>query len=117
MAHREDRSDRDPLLLAARQSLHRPLGEPRGPGDHHRLLRPGCDLGRWMAEVLEPEGDLAARPPHDQLAFGVLEHKPRHAGDLAWDVVAGVHALCGHPPLQAAAVEVRDEAGGGAQER
>ena len=89
----------------------------RGAGDHHRLLGPGCDLSRRVAEVLEPEGDLAPRPPHHQLAFGVLEHKSRYAGDLAWIVVAGVHALCGHPPLQAAAVEVRDEAGDGAQER
>src|SRR4029453_13334691 len=73
-------------------------------------MRPRPYLVGRRADILEPEGDLVLDAAEDDLVLGILEE----GGELACEirrpkaprVLAGDH----DPALEAAAVEVRDEA-------
>ena len=82
-----------------------------------RAVDAGPDLCRRRAEVLEPERDLVLDAAEDDLVLGVLEQR----GDLVREIgraeAAGVASGDLDAALEAAAVEVRNEAGQRPQER
>ena len=82
-----------------------------------RLLHPARDRRRAPAAVLERERELGAHRAHHDLRLGVLEQRPGDRGQLGRAVLARVEPAGHEPPGELAAVEVRHEPGGGAQQR
>ena len=107
----------DALQLAAGQLVGRAV-EERGHAERERgLLDASSHRGRRLAAVLERKGDLGAHGPHHDLGLGVLQQRPDARGQLAGAVLASVHP--GHLDASAdlAAVNVRHQSAGGAQQR
>jgi hypothetical protein len=75
------------------------------------------DLHRRRAKVLEPERDLVLDTAEDDLILGILEQRGDLVREIRWAETARVASGHLDPPLEPAAVEVRNEPGQGAEER
>ena len=113
----ERRAERHALELAAGQLVRRAVEQPGDAERERRLLDPARDGRRAPAAVLERERQLRAHRAHHDLRLGVLEQRAGDGGQLGRAVVARVEAAGQQPPGELAAVEVRHEARGGAQQR
>ena len=114
---RERRPQRDALELAARQLVRRAVEDPRDPERQRGLLHPARDRGRRQPLVLEREGQLGAHRAHHDLGLGVLEQRPGHGGERRRVVRARVEPADLEPAGELAAMEVRHEPAGRAQQR
>ena len=111
------RAERDALELAAGQLVRRAVEQPRDAERERGLLDAARDRRRAPAAVLERERELGAHGAHHDLRLGVLEQRAGDGGQLGRAVVARVEPAGEQPPGELAAVEVRHEAGRGAQQR
>jgi hypothetical protein len=110
-------AERHALELAAGQLARRSV-EQVGDAERERgLLDATRHRGGAPAPVLEREGQFGADRRHHDLRLGILEQRPCHSRELGRPVLAGVEPAAHEPARERAAVEVRDEAGGGAQQR
>ena len=82
-----------------------------------RRARAGGDLGRGSTDVFQPELDLVLDAAEDDLVLGVLEHGRDPAGQVGRPRAARVEAADLDLPLEAAAVEMRNEPRERAHER
>ena len=105
------------LQLAAAQLRRTAAGEVLGADRGERLARARANLGRRRAQVLQTEGDLGGHARHDDLVLGILEHSRDGSGEVGRTGAARVAAADGDAPGEAAAVEVRHQAGQRAEER
>ena len=110
-------AERDPLELAAGELVGRAVEEAGDPQRERGLLHPARDRGGRDAAVLEREGQLGADRPHDDLGLGILEQRAGDRGDRRRVVRARVQPADLEPAGELAAMEVRDEPAGGAQQR
>ena len=111
------RAERHALELAAGQLVRRAVEQPGDAERERGLLDPARDRRRAPAAVLERERQLGAHGAHHHLRLGVLEQRAGDGGQLGRAVVARVEPAGEQPARELAAVEVRDEPGGGAQQR
>ena len=114
---RERRAERDPLELAAGQLVRRAVQQPGDAERQRGLLDPARDRRLAPAAVLQRERELRAHRAHHDLRLGVLEQRAGDRGELGRPVLARVQPARHQPPGELAAVEVRHEPGGGAQQR
>ena len=115
---RERGREADALQLSARELDGTPPPEMRGPDVGERRLNPRPDQLWCDTEVLEAEGDLVADPRHHDLVLRILEDGRDGAGELGRPVRATrVEAGDLDTAREAAAVEVRHEAGERPQQR
>ena len=110
-------AERHALQLAAGQLARRAVEQRRDAERERGLLDAARDRGRAPAAVLERERELGAHGRHHDLRLRVLEQRPGDGGELGRSVLARVEPVAAQPARERAAVEVRHEAGGGAQER
>ena len=110
-------AERDPLQLAAGELVGRAVQQPGDPERERRLLHPARDRGRREPAVLERERELRAHRAHQHLRLGVLQQRARDRGQLARAVLARVEPGAAQPAGEHAAVEVRHQPAGGAQQR
>ena len=94
-----------------------PTGEMLGAHPPERLEGADRDLERRHAEVLEPELELVLDAGHDDLVLGILEDGRDRPGQVARPCRPRLASSDLDPAGEAAAVEVRHEAGERAQER
>ena len=113
----ERRGERHALQLAAGE-LGGGAVEQRVDAERERhLLDAARDGSRRAPEVLDGERQLGAHGAHHDLRLGVLQQRAGDDADRRRGVLARVEAGDGHVAREAAAVEMRHEAGGGAQQR
>ena len=105
----ERRREADTLQLAARELGRAPLREVQSADGLERLLRPGPDLLRGHAEVLQAEGNLVADKRHDDLVLRILEYRRRRPGERRRPRAARVDSGDQDTAREAASVEMRDE--------
>ncbi len=114
---REGRGERHALKLARGQLRDRALRQVLGADLRERLLDARPDLGRVDPGVLEPERDLVRDPAHHDLVLDVLEDGRDDPGKLGRTRLARVDPADDHTTAEDAAVEVRHQAGEGAEQR
>ena len=78
---------------------------------------PRATAAAELPAALLRERELGAHGAHHELGLGVLEERAGDRSELRGPVLAGVQAGERDAPGEAPAVEVRDEAAGGAQQR
>ena len=108
---RERRGEADALQLPAGELDRLPAPEVERVDGVEGALDPRPDLRRRDAEVLEPERDLVRRDRHHDLVLRILEDRRHRPGELGRPGAARVEAGDHDPAREAAAVEVRHEAG------
>ncbi len=112
----EGRCQRHSLELAAGEGVYGAVEEVRdGEGEGHLLDRAGAGGGR-VAAHLQGQLDLGGDRGRDDLGLGVLGDVADDARQLARARLDRVEAGDLDGPVDLAAVEVRDEAAGGAQQ-
>jgi len=89
----------------------------RDPERERRLLHPARYGRRRLSAVLQRKGQLGANRTHDDLGLGILEQRADDAGQLADAVLPGIHPGDHHAPSERAAMKVRHEPAGRAQQR
>ena len=92
--HDEDRRDRDPLLLPARQLVRRAVGELDDVEHRERVVDARVDLVAGQAHVQRAERDLLPHRRREHLRVGVLEHETDPRAEparelLVFEVVLG----------------------------
>ena len=88
------------------------FGADRG----QRAQRPVFDLMRRSPDVLQAERNLVEDPREDDLVLRILEHRRDRAGQASRAVPPRVESRDLDAAREAAAVEVRDQAGERAEE-
>ena len=114
--HRENRSDGDPLQLAAGERAHGAVPEVDDTERIEHLFEPPADQARVGAEVLEAEDDLVLDRRRYHLCFGLLKDEAGDRGQFARLTGARVDAGYSHAAFKRAAVKVRNESIEAAQE-
>ncbi len=110
-------AERHPLQLAAGQLARRALQQRRDAERQRGLLDAARHRRAAPAAVLERERQLGADGAHDHLGLGILEQRAGDRGERGRAVLARVQPAAGELARERAAVEVRHEPGGRAQER
>lgn len=90
---REDRGDRDLLLLPAGERIDRPVPQRRDADVAERFVDAARDLRPVDAEVFEAEKDLVLDLARDHLAVDVLEHAAHLQRERGQAAVHGVDAV------------------------
>ena len=114
---RQHRREADALELAAGELGHAPLGEMRGTNGGEPLGHPRADVRRRRADVLQPERDLGGHAREHDLVLRVLEERRDGSRQVSRPRAPRVVAAHLDPAGEAAAVEVRHEAGQRPQQR
>ena len=110
-------AERDALELAARERVRAAVEQRADAERERRLLHPSRGRDRVEAAVLEREGQLGARRAHQHLGLGVLEQRADVRGELGRAVVLEIKATDLGVAGERAAVEVRDDPAGEAEQR
>ena len=110
------RGQRDALQLAAGEGVDGAVEQVRDRQRERDLLDRARARGRRLAAHLQRQLDLRRDRGRDDLGLGVLGDEPTAPPSSAGPVLAGVEAGDLDRARDLAAVEVRDEAAGGAQQ-
>ena len=118
-ARARPRAPRRARRAAARHRTARASGGPAAPRSRAPAPPPPprAPPRRRPAAVLQRKRQLGAHGRHHRLGLRVLEERAGDRREIAGAVLARVHPADDGAAGECAAVEVRDEAGGGAQQR
>ena len=114
---RERCAERHALQLTAGQLGRRPVQQRLDAERQRDLLHPARHRAGRPAAVLERERQFGAHGRHHGLRLGVLEERAGDCGEIARAVLTRVQPADDRAAGKRAAVEVRDEARGRAQDR